>query len=76
VIIVTPTPPSPIKGEGYSGMGEDCFKKLRIILNLSLFKKNFLNNIFIITPTHHSPIKGKSYSEKDEDYSQTKETIK
>jgi hypothetical protein len=23
VIIVTPTLPSPIKGEGYSGMGED-----------------------------------------------------
>jgi hypothetical protein len=26
VIIVTPTPPSPIKGEGYSGMGEDCLQ--------------------------------------------------
>jgi hypothetical protein len=62
VIIVTPTPPSPIKGEGYSGMGEDCSKKLRIILNLSLFGNIFLINVFIVTPVHHSSIKGEDYS--------------
>jgi hypothetical protein len=31
VIIVTPTPPSPIKGEGYSGMGKDCFKHIVVV---------------------------------------------
>jgi hypothetical protein len=41
VIIVTPTPPSPIKGEGYSGTGEDYlqtkrelfWKEEKIVLN-------------------------------------------